>query len=147
MALTADQFIADMDRKAREGLPTKPAFDAVAPVLRKGIDDHFSARSTPAGNKWPRRKDNKPHPLLEETGTLRAAAATENATGHIERVENDTLTLGVDKAIDEGGLPGAAVHQYGYPPGNIPQRQYLGFSEKTTDRSTDVVADKLAEVA
>jgi phage gpG-like protein len=144
---TVDQFIADMEQKARDGLPTKAAFDAVAPVLRQGIDQHFQQRATPGGSSWPQRKDKKPHPLLEETGTLRAAATIQGAVGHVERLEGDTLTLGVDKTIDEGGLPGAAVHQYGYPPGNIPQRQYLGFSEETTDRSADVVADKLAGVA
>jgi phage gpG-like protein len=147
MALTADQFISDMERKAREGLPTKTSFDAVAPVLRQGIDEHFAARSTPAGNAWPRRKDNKPHPLLEETGTLRAAATTEGAMGHVERVEENVLTLGVDKSVDEGGLPGARAHQEGYREGNIPPRQYLGFSEETAERSTEVVADKLAGVA
>jgi len=144
---TVDQFITDMEQKARQGLSTKQAFDAVAPVLRQGIDQHFQQRATPGGMAWPQRKDKKPHPLLEETGTLRSAATSKGAVGHVERVEGDTLTLGVDKTIDEGGLPGAAVHQYGYPEGNIPQRQYLGFSEETTDRSADVVADKLAEVA
>lgn len=147
MIQTVDQFIVDMEQKARQGLPTKPAFDAVAPVLRQGIDRHFQQRATPGGSSWPQRKDRKPHPLLEETGTLRAASTTEGAVGHIERLEGDTLTLGVDKTIDQGGLPGAAVHQYGYPPRNIPQRQYLGFSEETADRSAEVVGDKLMEVA
>lgn len=147
MIQTADQFIADMEKKASDGLPLKPAFEAVAPVLRRGIDEHFDARSTPAGVRWPARKDKKPHPLLEQTGMLRAAATTEGALGHVERIEDGMLVLGVDKTIAEGGLPGAAVHQYGFPPGNIPQRQYLGFSEATTERSMDVVADKLGEVA
>ncbi len=124
--------------------------DACRQPLREGLDDNFSRRGRADGSAWPARKDpGDGHPLLEETGALRAATTTEGAEGHIERIADGTLTMGVDRdASKSGGIPGARVHQHGYPPRNIAEREFVAISAATADRCAEIAADRLAaEVA
>jgi hypothetical protein len=51
------------------------------------------------------------------------------------------LATGVNKGVREGGIPGAAVHKFGYPARNIPQREYLYASAATLDDAADALAD------
>lgn len=120
-------------------------FDEVKRIIREGIADNFAKQQTADGIGWPPRKIiGDGHPLLQDTLALRNAALGEGP-GTVERVVGgDELQLGVEK-IQLGGLPGAAVHQYGYPEKNIPQREYLAMSEETIDKTVDAVADYLIE--
>jgi len=124
------------------------AFADVTDIIRRGIADNFSMEQTADGIGWPARKRiGDGHPLLEEltgpgAGALKAAALGEGP-GAVERiVDGCELQLGVEK-IDLGGLPGAAVHQFGYPDKNIPQREYLAMSEATIDETIEAMADHL----
>jgi phage gpG-like protein len=123
---------------------TKPLLQS-AVVMREAVSSNFDYRSGPDGMAWPERKDNKPHPLLEETGALRAAA-TEDGAGHIERIEGNELQFGVSPSgSSEGGIPGAGVHNFGYPEKNIPQREFLGVSEEHEEAIGEIFADWLVE--
>lgn len=112
------------------------------PLIIEGVIDNFENAATAAGVPWPPHapatvKRYGPHPLLILSGAMREAA-TGGGTGHVrEIVDDDTLELGVD--ISE--IPYAAVHQYGYPEGNIPQREYLAMSTGTIDACATVAAD------
>lgn len=118
-------------------------FADVKDIIRQGIMDNFAKEQTADGVAWPPRKRiGDGHPLLQDTLALRNAAIGEGP-GTVERlVDGCELQLGVEK-IDLGGLPGAAVHQYGYSKKNIPQREYLAMSEETIEETMEAAADHL----
>lgn len=103
------------------------------PILGQGFQANFAAAAGPGGSAWPPRKDSKPHPLLNETGAL-LGATQEGGLGNVTLVGPRELATGVNKTVRKGGIPGAAVHNFGYPDRNIPQREYLYASEDTLDR-------------
>jgi phage gpG-like protein len=113
--------------------------DEVLPTIREGFRENFARAAGPTGSQWPARKDKKGHPLLQETGAL--LGATQGAAGQVAEVSERFLGVGVDKGVDLGGIPGAAVHNFSYPARNIPQREYLYASEDTLDRATELLAD------
>jgi len=113
---------------------------ACLPLLRAGFGQNIKRQQDSMGGAWPDRNDDKPHPLLRETGALWAAVAG-NGPGSSDEVAPRELTIIVDKSIDLGGLPGAAVHNFGYPAGNVPQREYLYASEETLDRCGEALAE------
>lgn len=129
--ITAEQFADRCNATAAAGINVKPAIAAIRDLVLEGIDENFLRRQTADGHAWPKRKDRKTHPLLEKTGALREAA-TSKAPGHVERIEDNSIELGVEK-IELGGLMGALAHQFGYQEGNIPKREYLGISRFTFD--------------
>ncbi len=49
----------------------------------------------------------------------------------------DSLLVGVDKSGGIGGIPGAGVHNYGYPEKNIAQREFLGLGERRLEEVND----------
>ena len=87
--------------------------DLAAESLRQ-TQQRFSRREAPDGSKWPPRKDNLPHPLLEKSRRLRRS---------IRAVPSRD---GVDQTAEP---PYAGVHQHGSRSRNIPQRQFLGWSD------------------
>jgi phage gpG-like protein len=141
---TVEEFAAEFEGLAESfGLDQTATLEACKPVVLEGIAKNFDTASTSAGSKWPPRKPNPNddgHPLLQETRALKAAA-TGQGEGKVGRIEDNTLILGVDKGVKSGGIPGAAVHQFGYPPRNIAQREYLGFSEAVLDECENIAAD------
>ena len=118
------------------------ALDVCRPLVIDGIRDNFAGSHDSQGNAWPLRKDPIPqHPLLILTGQLQEAA-TGGGPAHVDRVEDcNTLVIGVDKSAGDhsGGIPGAAVHQYGYSPRNIVARPYLGISEAVQSHCVDAL--------
>ena len=76
----------------------------------------FDRRQAPDGTPWPPRRDAKPHPLLEETGRLRRSIR--------ERELQER-----EGAVATAGVPYAAAHQWGYEPGGLPQREFLGWGD------------------
>lgn len=51
--------------------------------VRGSIDTNFSGRGSLFG-RWVRRKDNKPHPILEETGRMRSNFKQRLGSDYIE---------------------------------------------------------------
>lgn len=166
---TADEFIADLKAIAPrfgDGLPR--ALEECRPKLLEAFNENFASQSS-AGQAWPPRKDQGfSHPLLNLSGSLRAAATGQGA-GHVERITQEgdvhVLELGVDKTAGGGGIPGAAVHNYGATirpvkaqylswvdsaggrrfakQVTIPQREYLVASDETLDQCGEIMADNL----
>lgn len=115
--------------------------------VRQGIALNFADSASPDGRPWPARKDSKPHPLLIETGALLKAALGTGAGGSTRTTDRD-VELVIDKSVKIGGIPGAAAHHFGYPPRNLPQREF--FAPKVSilddiDRDVADAVDKLID--
>ena len=113
--------------------------DAVGVIVQAGIAGNFAQAVGPDGARWPARVDDLPHPDLVDTGPL-AAAATGQGAGAIRRVvDGNVVEVGVDKSVDQGGIPGAAVHNFGHPP--VPQREWLYATGQVLDESAEAIAE------
>lgn len=125
-----------------ENASLRRVLESCVQPIRDGFASNFAAQEGSDGSPWPPRKprpDDDGHPLLIETGAL--MGGTQGGAGKVERVDDRLLELGVDKGVKQGGLPGAAVHNFGYPANNIPQREYLYASSSTLDRCQAIIAD------
>ena len=76
------------------------------------IKTDFRAERTPYGSAWPERKKPYPWPMLRKSGKLFGAP--------LDGVRYSVRGLAV--VIN---LPYAKAQNYGYPPRNLPARQYL----------------------
>lgn len=80
----------------------------VGNLVRESVKDNFTAGGRP--NKWVPRKVSKPWPILVKSGTLKNSH-------YVELIQN---------GVKVGNkVPYQAVHNFGYPPRNIAQREYL----------------------
>ncbi len=113
-------------------------------AIRAGIKENFERKATSDGASWPpRKKPGDGHPLLDESGALKAAA-TSDAIGSIAELGNNTVTVGVE-AAGPGGLPGARRHQYGDDPPGIRQREFIGISDAVVERCGELAAQQFVE--
>lgn len=72
-------FTVDSDRRARRFLERareaikdfKPALKEASEYQLAEIQKQFSSEGSKFGNKWARRKDKLPHPILNKTGKLK----------------------------------------------------------------------------
>lgn len=118
-----------------------PAMQECYTIVKQAHRDNFTSSAGPDGSAWPARKvQGDGHPLLAETGAL-LQAATGGGMGHIARLEDRQMETGVDKSVEQGGIPGAAVHEFGYAPKNIPARPWLGASEEKLKECDEIIAD------
>ncbi len=144
--MTADEFAAELRGRAASTPDYTPVFDAVRLLIHASTERHFASQSTPDGAAWPKRKptpNDDGHALLQESGAL-FRAATGRGQGSVDRVDDGAeLVLGVDKGVRLGGIPGAAVHQWGYQPRNIPPREWQGLTEEEIDTLAEVTASIL----
>ncbi len=149
---TPEEFAADMERMATQIESAVPeALRLCEPLVVENIVANFARAESPDGIAWPERKEvGDGHPLLVETNTVGSgslfAAATGQGGGHVSRIDGNALLVGVDKDGGIGGIPGAGVHNYGFAAnawGSIPQREFLGIGETTTDACGEVLADRL----
>jgi phage gpG-like protein len=106
--------------------------------LIENVARNFASASSPDGTAWPPRKDNKKHPLLRLSLVL-MNAATGSGAGHVDKIGERSLSLGVSKAA----IPYAGVHQYGYALKNIPRRSYLGASVETLKHLAGIIGRKM----
>jgi phage gpG-like protein len=142
-----EEFAQDMESLAGRFEQKIPeALELIVPVVYKGIEDNFVYAETPDGVGWPDRKEiGDGHPLLVETRTEGSgslfSAATGQGGGSVKRIEGNTLIIGVDKEGGIGGIPGAGVHNFGYPPRNVPQREFLGVHESRMDELTETLVE------
>lgn len=139
---TASELDADMQSISGQlTVVIENALRNCLPLVIEGIGANFDAESDPDGAGWPARvgKDDG-HPLLQKSGQLRAAATG----GHIAEVIGDTLRVGVDKGGGGGGIPGAAVHNFGF--GRVPRREYLGLKGEDLNKCQEQFVDSLMEL-
>ena len=133
-----DEHFAAVEQRF-ERPPAREALAQCREPLLAGVSDNFTRSQSPRGTPWPERKDNKPHPLLNLSGDLLAAATQTGAPGHVDHLDETSLTIGVDKGV----IPYAGVHQFGYPEKNIPQREYLGANKQTIQECGAIIGREL----
>ena len=112
-------------------------------VVREGIRDNFDAQSAPDGSAWQPRKPNPHddgHPLLDDTGFLKAAALG-LGPGGFDDVQSREMTIGIDKSVDLGGIPGAEAHNEGDPSRNLPQRKFYEPNAERLDECGEILGD------
>lgn len=120
-----------------------PALEQCHQEVNQAHRDNFTSSASPEGIAWPARKPRRGddgHPLLMETGAM-LQAATGGGAGHVGRVGNRTMEAGIDTSIQQGGIPGARAHEFGYPERNLPARPWLGASEKHLEACDNFIAD------
>lgn len=89
----------------------------LATVALRQHQQRFDRREAPDGTPWEPRRDNRGHPILEETGRLR-------------RSMHRVMAGGGDSVFGVGtrGVDYAGVHQAGSA--TIPPRPFLGFGNE-----------------
>lgn len=141
--LTPEQLAGDVDNIAgflREG-SLQPLTQMIVQHAHHAIRHNFETSTSPSGRVWPPRKRiGDGHPLLIDTTKL-MKAATGVGIGAVARAEARQAVVGVDR--DQ--VPYAAVHQFGFPPMNLPQRAYLGVREDALRQIDKLVADWIHE--
>lgn len=117
----------------------------VRPLVLQSIRDNFNSSAGADGSAWPARKiAGDGHPLLIESGTL-MQAATGGGSGHVTEADSRELSVGVDTSAE--GLAGAAAHQFGYSPNNLPARPYLEARDEALEAAGEAIADRAAQLA
>jgi len=115
--------------------------DDIVEETKEQLHDGFQRGISPTGAGWPalkrprrppRNQNNKP---LLDTYRLQKSV-TEKTEDHLEATSDQGLTLGTYVEY-------AGIHQKGS--GRIPQRQFMGFSEKIKDMATTNVADSVIQ--
>ena len=124
--------------------PLEESLGAVGIVIQEGLAENFSRQADSGGSQWVDRVNESDiqHPMLIETGSL-LAAATGTGPGSIRRVVGGrAVEVGVDKSVELGGIPGAAVHNFGhtFDTFTVPQREWLYASSETLDKAADAFA-------
>lgn len=117
----------------------------IIPTLADGFAGNFARFAGPDG-AWPSRKEiGDDHPLMiDPKDDYDLLGATQpGGPGNVLDVGPRELQIGVSK---DSGHPGAAVHNFGYPARNIPQREYLYATGETLDRMAESFADGVYQV-
>jgi hypothetical protein len=147
--MTPAEAIADV-----QSIPGKLASaDLSAPlakckeVVRREIGENFATQSAPdSKSPWPPRKprpDDDGHPLLDDTGALKAAA-TGLGAGGFETVGPREMQVGIDKSVKLGGIPGAQAHDRGTEV--LPVRHFFASGEEGLQECEGILADGMLEV-
>lgn len=131
------QAMANLGRQLADA-PLDEPLERVAARLQEGFADNFQRAADSEGSPWPARKDPVPqHPLLQLTGALLASVQSDTPD-----IAGRTIHVGVDGSA---GIPYARVHQFGYPPRNIAQREYLYASEDVLAECAELIADGVVD--
>jgi phage gpG-like protein len=114
----------------------QPALAAIADDCREMIAEQFASQGGAEGTPWAplapstlRRRRASPS-ILYATGALRRSLTEPGAAGHIEELEDQSLTLGTR-------LPYALYHQTGTR--RLPARPIIVLSEVRAQRWTEIV--------
>jgi phage gpG-like protein len=134
-------------RMARDAADASPAFDDVAEELMRITDIQFQSQGRRGGGSWKRLtqkwlnfKVNKgldPR-ILHMRGPLRASVTQRGAPGQILKISPTQLDFG-------SSLSYARTHQYGYPPRNIPKRQFIKLLDGDRTNIRNMIRDHIME--
>lgn len=109
--------------------------------ILEGVAENFTREENRFGEAWPKRKDDKTHPLLRLTYAMYVAAATHGGAGQVERINAQTSELGI--SLD--AIPYARAQNLGYPEGNLPAREYYYIDDETEERLSEIVESAVFE--
>ena len=138
----AIQFVRDIPRNLGAVDLTRPLGEC-REAVRESIRQNFANQSAPDGTAWQPRKpnpDDDGHPLLDDTGFLKAAALG-LGPGGFDDLSAKEMSIGIDKSVDLGGIPGAQAHDRGNPSTNLPQREFFAPSSEGLDQCGEILAD------
>jgi hypothetical protein len=110
-------------------------------VVRGDIKGSFDSESAPDGGAWPKRKPwpgDDGHPLLNDTGFLKAAALGQGP-GSFEDLDGRSMSIGIDTSVDEGGIPFADIHDRGSS--RMPERHFYAATEAGLDKCGEIIGD------
>jgi len=120
MPLSADAF-ADM----LKGLSSRLMEDEklveskkVADIVRELVEENFSDETDRHHNAWLPRKGDPKHLPLRKSYDMFTAATKRGATGNVEEIDSESITVGVN-----GEIPYAKYQQFGTS--RIPAREYM----------------------
>lgn len=105
-----DTISPDLRRRAKAAGDKRPHLMAMGTAV-KALGQEAFTDPAKRPTQWAARKDDKPHPLLMESGTLEGSLRV--------------VTDGASRVIIESDRPYAATHQLGRD--NIPERPFLPF--------------------
>lgn len=115
----------------------RPAMQKCYEAVKHSTADSFDTATSPDGTSWPPRKEpTGDWPLLVKSGAL-AAAASGEGEGHVAEIGDREMSTGVQSDV----IQYAAAQNYGYPPNNLPPREYLGADEPALDECGEAIAD------
>ena len=97
----------------------------------RDVIDHFRRAEGPEGS-WPKRKDNRTHPLLQNTGNLRNGFLPSNIR------DIDVATIEFFNPVSYGGF-----HNWGTK--YIPKREFMWLTDETQEKMADYILDKMVE--
>src|SRR5690606_23321317 len=114
--------------------------------LRQGFDDNFQRGGNPEG-AWPPHAPTTvarygPHPLLDLSGAMRAAATQSGARGAVEKIGDRGLDLSIDLSV----IPYARRQNLGDIGGRpIPQREFHLVDTVAVDDCEQFIATDVME--
>jgi len=116
-----------LKRSAQAAGNIQPALNQVAGYLMQKTAAQFDSQGRRGGGSWRKLspkwlKFKAAHGfdtrILRMEGTLQRSVTRRKSKGQILVITPNSITFGTK-------LPHAAVHQFGYPPGRMPKRQFL----------------------
>jgi phage gpG-like protein len=122
----------------------QPALAAIADDFREMIAQQFASEGRAEGTPWPPlapatlRRRRGLTPILYQTGALLRSLSEPGATGHVEEIEDYSLTLG-------SRLPYAVFHQTGTR--RLPARPIIVLSGARSERWTEIVRREIEQKA
>ena len=137
----AIQFVREIPRNLGAVDLTRPLGEC-REAVRESIRENFANQSAPDGTAWQPRKpnpDDDGHPLLDDTGFLKAAALG-LGPGGFDDLSSKEMQIGIDKSVNLGGIPGAQAHDRGNPSTNLPQREFFNPSAERLDECGEILA-------
>jgi hypothetical protein len=145
--MTPAQAIADARSLAKilRGASLAAPLKKCKEIVRGSIKGNFDSATAPDGGAWPKRKPwpgDDGHPLLDDTGFLKAAALG-LGPGGFDEIEQRSMSIGIDTSVDQGGIPFADVHDHGI--GRMPERHFFAATELALDECGEVIGDGMHE--
>lgn len=117
-----------------------------AHLARQDFGRNFAAMAGPHSGEWaPRKQDGtgqkagEGHPLEIKSGAMFLAETSDFGAGAITDIGTRDVLLAVDPDV----IPYAAAQNYGYPEGNLPQRESFDVRDETADQMAELIADDM----
>lgn len=128
--MNAKEVFQKLDEIADCVSDLKPLFRVLRQSLMNSIDENFETEGQASGDKWEewsekwakeREKQEKVSKILQYNVDLRRS--------FISKVTSTDLTIGT-------AIPYAAIHNFGYDEKNMPQREFMRFSDTQLQDAT-----------
>lgn len=119
-----ERWLGSIEKELTLGKKQAVVRKAAARIANEAVPDHFLQSRSPAGDSW--------NPLSaayrEKKLQAKGVETLLFGSGALFRSVR-SVVRGMDAFVVAGGpdVPYAAAHNYGYPEGGIPQREFIGI--------------------